>query len=884
MRSTNSTLIFSTMLLAVIALPIIVINNNAFAIPSITGGGISSKDKCFEGGIAGINRIRPHYAEIHGTLTIEGTVVEAHVSHEDVPFDHWSHDRVWHVRLDPRLSYLNSISNDPLPDTPRSSKNPADKTMEMEWEIGTANDGGTDRFPKEFWPSDGDRVWMMGRYIFDCGHPEEGPRTELHPVTAVASTHFEPLQIPTASPGSLPIFAAKTSIYIHGDGGYYKTPVGGRSYEFDVILPPKPSPTSKLVSFIIDTPFGGPLPIITGPFERSGTSENYIHVNYDLNSMAASPSHKFGAHIGAGWTDPPQSNVYHYLTVSFDSITKRPSVNARLQDHTWEQQWVSVNGKYIELLTPSIGFKSVTDPDKKLLSSRPSLSTIIAEHSIAPCSKTLEGKELVPCLGSELNIKTTGWLRSGMDRNCFGAFRTQDLSDGADLYTLITESECRRENTNPESLGSVIQSASIGKGPSDLTFDIGPMEFDVCSGQNKLLKTTCEFTLQYTVTDTSGPVVVSSSASTQQSTPPTQQPTPPIQEPAPPPTKPIPSTCDPKSKTIKNGSSGPLVIELQEGLTQLGYGDLLGPPRIDGKFGPYTESAVKKFQKDKALKVDGIVGPNTWTALCDSLSLVEPTDMIKEMKDNYHQISLEQAPVYDSQSNSSIGEEKVETETEEEEELETDWPKIDFDMLTNLSKAELISSGVIRTENGTTIATPVNETFSSENNGTLNETALPPAVTGEKSEGTESETTPLSPQEQLVCNDGNSPDASGVCADGTQPQAFNATTGVTPPLTEQQQQLVCSDGFAPDPSTGLCADSTQPQNTSAVTLEQQQALVCSDGSAPDSTTGLCADGTQPQAFNATTGATPPLTEQQQQLVCSDGFAPDPSSGLCADGI
>ena len=64
--------------------------------------------------------------------------------------------------------------------------------MEMEWEIGTTNDGSDDRFPKEFWPSEGDRVWMVGRYIFDCGHPP--PHTELHPANAVAFTHFEPVK------------------------------------------------------------------------------------------------------------------------------------------------------------------------------------------------------------------------------------------------------------------------------------------------------------------------------------------------------------------------------------------------------------------------------------------------------------------------------------------------------------------------------------------------------------------------------------------------------------------------------------------------------------------------------------------------------------------
>lgn len=37
--------------------------------------------------------------------------------------------------------------------------------------------------------------------------------------------------------------------------------------------------------------------------------------------------------------------------------------------------------------------------------------------------------------------------------------------------------------------------------------------------------------------------------------------------------------------------------------------------QIDGEFGPGTEAAVKRFQKDKGLLADGIVGENTWTML-----------------------------------------------------------------------------------------------------------------------------------------------------------------------------------------------------------------------------------------------------------------------------
>jgi peptidoglycan hydrolase-like protein with peptidoglycan-binding domain len=69
------------------------------------------------------------------------------------------------------------------------------------------------------------------------------------------------------------------------------------------------------------------------------------------------------------------------------------------------------------------------------------------------------------------------------------------------------------------------------------------------------------------------------------------------------------------------GSTGSKVTELQRDLTELGYGELLGPPGIDGKFGPYTEGAVKQFQIDNGLKgKDGVAGPETWGAICDLLS------------------------------------------------------------------------------------------------------------------------------------------------------------------------------------------------------------------------------------------------------------------------
>lgn len=63
--------------------------------------------------------------------------------------------------------------------------------------------------------------------------------------------------------------------------------------------------------------------------------------------------------------------------------------------------------------------------------------------------------------------------------------------------------------------------------------------------------------------------------------------------------------------TIKYGSSGETVKELQRILVSLGY----DVGTIDGQAGTRTISAVTAFQRDNFLSVDGIVGPQTWQEL-----------------------------------------------------------------------------------------------------------------------------------------------------------------------------------------------------------------------------------------------------------------------------
>ena len=77
------------------------------------------------------------------------------------------------------------------------------------------------------------------------------------------------------------------------------------------------------------------------------------------------------------------------------------------------------------------------------------------------------------------------------------------------------------------------------------------------------------------------------------------------------PTSPSTSASLNKSGTLKKGSKGAAVTELQRLLTEKGY----NTKGVDGVFGSNTDQAVRQFQKARGLAVDGIVGNATKKAL-----------------------------------------------------------------------------------------------------------------------------------------------------------------------------------------------------------------------------------------------------------------------------
>ncbi len=69
--------------------------------------------------------------------------------------------------------------------------------------------------------------------------------------------------------------------------------------------------------------------------------------------------------------------------------------------------------------------------------------------------------------------------------------------------------------------------------------------------------------------------------------------------------------ADPDTPVLSRGASGIVVTALQQGLKKYST-PATDPGLVDGDFGPKTKAAVKAYQQDRAVHVDGIVGDQTW--------------------------------------------------------------------------------------------------------------------------------------------------------------------------------------------------------------------------------------------------------------------------------
>lgn len=79
---------------------------------------------------------------------------------------------------------------------------------------------------------------------------------------------------------------------------------------------------------------------------------------------------------------------------------------------------------------------------------------------------------------------------------------------------------------------------------------------------------------------------------------------------------------EPQYPVLMRGDMGNPVLNMQEMLIKLTYTGV----EADGVFGAMTEDAVKRFQNNMKLTVDGICGPATWKILISRTSSVPPPE------------------------------------------------------------------------------------------------------------------------------------------------------------------------------------------------------------------------------------------------------------------
>jgi hypothetical protein len=240
------------------------------------------------------------YATVAATDS-NGANQPAHVAYHDYPWTHYGHDIDLHLVPDDDYRWIMATAN-------FQGRVGSRETGRIEWEWETQNSGspfsgsyghGTIGVPLFATPTAGDRIYTVGSWVLDNGHPDEGDRSEIHPARMIATLRKRYTAVPFGG-GSYDCKtrASQVDIYVSGHGGglnhYYDElermldnngsggararsfmpGAAGYTSVFRVYQQPGPESTSEPVSYLLDVlgflgtvpdvaPYAGPSALFT---------------------------------------------------------------------------------------------------------------------------------------------------------------------------------------------------------------------------------------------------------------------------------------------------------------------------------------------------------------------------------------------------------------------------------------------------------------------------------------------------------------------------------------------------------------------------------------------------------------------------------------------